>query len=49
LTAFLQGLGVKTDPSVYGVSSSDWARLVDKALEGERGRNFIGRRTVKAA
>ena len=49
LTAFLQGLGVKTDPSAYGASTNEWARLVDKALEGERGRNFIGRRTVKAA
>lgn len=49
LTAFLQGLGVKTDPSAYGVSTNEWARLVDKALEGERGRNFIGRQTVKAA
>lgn len=49
LTAFLQGIGVKTDPSAYGVSQSEWSRLVDKALEGERGRNFIGRPAVKAA
>ena len=49
LTAFLQGIGVKTDPFAYGVSQSEWSRLVDKALEGERGRNFIGKRTVKAA
>jgi phosphonate metabolism-associated iron-containing alcohol dehydrogenase len=49
LTDFLQGLGVKTDPSAYGVSPAEWSRLVDKALEGERGRNFIGKRTVKAA
>lgn len=49
LTAFLQSIGVKTDPSACGVSPSEWSRLVDKALEGERGRNVIGRLTVKAA
>ena len=49
LTTFLQGIGVKTDPSAYGISPSEWSRLVDKAREGERGRNFIGRRTVAAA
>jgi phosphonate metabolism-associated iron-containing alcohol dehydrogenase len=49
LTEFLQGLGVKTDPSAYGVSPVEWSQLVNKALEGERGRNFIGRQTVKAA
>jgi phosphonate metabolism-associated iron-containing alcohol dehydrogenase len=49
LTAFLHGIGIKTEPSAYGVSKGEWSRLVDKALEGERGRNFIGRLTVKAA
>ena len=49
LEEFLQGLGVKTDPSAYGVSAVEWSQLVDKALEGERGRNFIGRPAVKAA
>jgi alcohol dehydrogenase len=49
LDEFLQGLGVKTDPLAYGVSAVEWSQLVDKALEGERGRNFIGRRTVRAA
>ncbi|WNJ88501.1 iron-containing alcohol dehydrogenase PsrA [Bosea sp. 685] len=49
LTAFLHDLGVKTEPSAYGVSPADWNRLVDKALEGERGRNFIGRHAAKAA
>ena len=49
LRAFLEGIGVKTDPAAYGVSPAEWTRLVDKALEGERGRNFIGRPTVKAA
>ena len=49
LGAFLRRVGVETDPSAYGVSPAEWSRLVDKALEGERGRNFIGRLTVKAA
>ena len=49
LAAFLQSIGVKTDPSAYGVSQNEWSRLVEKALEGERGRNFIGRLTAKAA
>ncbi|WP_439498525.1 iron-containing alcohol dehydrogenase PsrA [Bosea sp. (in: a-proteobacteria)] len=49
LTAFLQDLGVDTDPSAYGVSPGEWDRLVEKALEGERGRNFIGRQAAKAA
>jgi len=49
LRAFLQNLGVETDPSAYGVSAPEWHRLVDKALQGERGRNFIGRQAAKAA
>ncbi|MEH2532029.1 phosphonate metabolism-associated iron-containing alcohol dehydrogenase [Bradyrhizobium sp. AZCC 1588] len=49
LRSFLEGIGVKTDPATYGVSPAEWTRLVEKALEGERGRNFIGRQTVKAA
>jgi alcohol dehydrogenase len=49
LTDFLHSVGVKTDPSAYGLSPGDWSRLVDKALEGERGLNFIGRLAVKAA
>ncbi|MGO4670770.1 iron-containing alcohol dehydrogenase PsrA [Bosea sp. 2YAB26] len=49
LGLFLQGLGVKTDPAAYGVSPVEWDRLVAKALEGERGRNFIGRQAAKAA
>lgn len=49
LETFLQNLGVKTDPAAYGVSPVEWDRLVDKALQGERGRNFIGRLPAKAA
>jgi alcohol dehydrogenase len=43
LAAFLEGLGVSTDPAAYGVSPGDWRALVVKASQGERGRNFIGR------
>lgn len=43
LTAFLEGLGVSTSPTSYGLSPADWRALVMKASQGERGRNFIGR------
>jgi alcohol dehydrogenase len=49
LRSFLEGVGVKTEPAAYGISPTEWTCLVEKALEGERGRNFIGRPTVKAA
>jgi phosphonate metabolism-associated iron-containing alcohol dehydrogenase len=49
LTEFLHSVGVATEPSAYGLSSREWSKLVDKALEGERGRNFIGRPAVQAA
>ena len=49
LKAFLEGIGVKADPAAYGVSPAEWSHLVEKALQGERGKNFIGRLTVKAA
>jgi alcohol dehydrogenase len=48
LTAFLEGLGVSTDPASYGLSPSDWRALVVKASQGERGRNFIGRHQLAA-
>jgi alcohol dehydrogenase len=48
LTAFLEGLGVSTDPASYGVGKSDWPALVVKASQGERGRNFIGRHDLAA-
>jgi phosphonate metabolism-associated iron-containing alcohol dehydrogenase len=42
LAAFLEGLGVSTSPGDYGVSGADFRDLITGALEGERGRNFIG-------
>jgi alcohol dehydrogenase class IV len=40
----IEDLGVSTQPSGYGVNPHAWARIVDDALGGERGRNFIGSR-----
>ncbi len=43
LRAFLEGLGVATEPASYGFDGAAWGQLVERALDGERGRNFIGR------
>jgi alcohol dehydrogenase len=48
LRAFLEGLGVSTDPAAYGVNPRGWRSLVEKASNGERGRNFIGRHDLAA-
>lgn len=40
LIAFLEGLGVSTDPASYGIGD-DMDGLVQRALQGPRGRNFI--------
>lgn len=45
LSAFLQRLGVSTDPAHYGVADA-WDALVQRALQGPRGRNFIGARNA---
>lgn len=42
LRAVLQALGVATDPADYGYNQDDWRKLVQTAIEGPRGRNFIG-------
>lgn len=44
LEAFLRKLGISPDATDHGIAARDWARLVDDALAGDRGRNFIGRR-----
>lgn len=46
LEAFLEGLGVSTKAADHGVQDADWSALIEDALAGERGRNFIGRREV---
>ncbi|WP_343585285.1 iron-containing alcohol dehydrogenase PsrA [Herbaspirillum sp.] len=40
LSGFLEGLGVSTDSARYGIAD-DWDTLVQRALQGPRGRNFI--------
>jgi phosphonate metabolism-associated iron-containing alcohol dehydrogenase len=42
LAAFLEGLGVRTRFDAYGIDAADEARMISAALEGVRGRNFIG-------
>ena len=42
LTAFLEGLGVSTRFEPYGVSEAQAAGMIEAALDGVRGRNFIG-------
>jgi phosphonate metabolism-associated iron-containing alcohol dehydrogenase len=42
LARFLEGLGVSTRFASYGVAGDEETRLVASALEGVRGKNFIG-------
>ncbi len=44
LSGFLEDLGVSCDAASYGLSRDRFRDLIDAAFEGERGRNFIGRR-----
>lgn len=49
LEVFLKDLGISPDATDHGIAARDWARLVDDALAGDRGRNFIGRREALLA
>jgi phosphonate metabolism-associated iron-containing alcohol dehydrogenase len=49
LRRFMQSVGVGTEPADHGVGRAEWDDLVERAMEGERGRNFIGRITVMQA
>ena len=40
LSGFLHSLGVSTELADYGISST-WETLIERALQGARGRNFI--------
>jgi phosphonate metabolism-associated iron-containing alcohol dehydrogenase len=42
LARFLESVGVATEFGDYGVAEEDSRRMVAQALEGVRGRNFIG-------
>lgn len=42
LREFLRGLGVKTEFADYGVSDDEAGDMIARALDGARGKNFIG-------
>jgi hypothetical protein len=42
LRAFLESVGVATDFAAYGVDAKESSRMVADALQGVRGKNFIG-------
>ncbi len=42
LEEFLVSLGVSVDKADYGVEDGEWRALIETAMAGERGRNFIG-------
>ena len=48
LRRFIESLGVSTEPSAYGLNDNEWRMLVERAMAGERGRNFIGRADLAA-
>jgi hypothetical protein len=48
LERFLNDVGVATDSAAYGVDAAQLAALLAGALDGARGRNFIGAQRVAA-
>ena len=42
LEEFLVDLGVSVDKADYGIEDGEWRALIESAMTGERGRNFIG-------
>ncbi len=44
LTEFLTELGVNSDPGSFGVASEEWGNWINAAIDGARGKNFIGHR-----
>ena len=42
LEEFLVNLGVSVDKADYGIDDAEWRVLIESAMTGERGRNFIG-------
>lgn len=45
LRDFLQGLGVKTEFADYGVDDHEATAMITRAIDGARGKNFIGAAT----
>jgi alcohol dehydrogenase class IV len=44
LVEFLERVGVQTEFAAYGVTDDDSRRMVAQAMDGVRGKNFIGAR-----
>jgi alcohol dehydrogenase len=44
LTSLLSDLGIDGDPGSFGVTSDDWNSWINDAIDGARGKNFIGHR-----
>jgi alcohol dehydrogenase len=42
LEQFLVRLGVSVNPAAHGIGGDEWQSIVLEAIDGERGRNFIG-------
>ncbi len=40
---FMDALGVARDPTAYGPSQADWNSWLADAVEGEKGKNFLGK------
>lgn len=47
LAAFIEGLGIKTSFADYGVGEEEATAMVLHAMDGARGRNFIGAGTAR--
>jgi alcohol dehydrogenase len=45
----LTQLGVSTRATDYGLAHEEWLNVIDEAMVGERGRNFIGTRDAVIA
>ncbi|MNR42231.1 hypothetical protein D3C85_1607260 [compost metagenome] len=46
LRQFLHSLDVKTEFGDYGVTAREAEEIIDYAMQGARGRNFIGSRAA---
>jgi alcohol dehydrogenase len=49
LETFLEDLGIATSHRAYGIGDGEWRAILDAALDGERGRNFIGSKEALTA
>lgn len=42
LSNLLEKVGVSANPASYGIGKDEWLELIEDALLGERGKNFLG-------